>query len=275
MIVQNDWFDIKKISESGQCFRLVETGENKYRAIHLDKYLEIERVSDDTTIMHCSLDDYNNIWKDYFDLRDNDTYKMFLEKVSTYNGIGQDYIKKSVEDAKGIRILRQDKWEALISFIISQRNNIPRIADSIEKLSEHVGKCGKHNGINFYAFPTYADIINNRYIVCDIGFGYRDKYIITAAYTVSQYGIDYINSFSRAKQMYGVGDKVANCYCLYGLHQLDAFPIDTWMQKILDKEFNGGTSFLEHFRGYEGLLQQCMFYHERKVSGKLVTLRLK
>ena len=273
MIVQNNWFDIQKISESGQCFRLVKIGENKYRTIHLDNYLEIERVSDDTTILNCSLMDYNNIWKSYFDLDNNTTYQKFLETVDSYDGQGAEYIKQSIISAKGIRILKQDKWETLISFIISQRNSIPRIAKSVERLSEHLGVGGKHEKGYFFAFPTYSSILENPYIVSDLGLGYRDVYIIKAAKTVAQCGIESINSFNRAKQLYGIGDKVANCYCLYGLHQLDAFPIDTWVQKILDKEFNGSTEFLVHFKGYEGLLQQCMFYHERKVSNKLVTLK--
>lgn len=272
MIIQNDWFDIRKISESGQCFRIVKTGENRYRAIHLDKLIELERVSDDTTILDCSYDEYEQLWKDYFDLRDNYVYQEFKRLADEYVGIGEDYIKKSVENSRGIRILRQDRWETLISFIISQRNNIPRIAKSIESLADNIGKCGKHNNINFFAFPTCTSIIENRYIVSDLGLGYRDNYVISAANVVAQCGIDYINSFDRVKQLYGVGDKVANCYCLFGLHQLDAFPIDVWVQKIIDREFKGSTEFLNHFKGYEGLLQQCMFYHERKLSGKLVTL---
>lgn len=272
MIVQNDWFDIRKISESGQCFRVVKIGDNKYRAIHLDKFIELERVSDNTTILHCSYEDYEEVWKDYFDLRDNQVYKEFVSLVDSYTGIGEDYIKKSVEAATGIRILRQDKWEVLISFIISQRNSIPRIAKSVERLCENIGQGGKHNNVNFFAFPTYTSVLENKYVVSDLGLGYRDKYIISAADVVARCGIEYINSFDRAKQLNGVGDKVANCYCLYGLHKLDSFPIDIWVQRILDKEFNGSTEFLKHFKGFEGLLQQCMFYYERKLSGKLVVL---
>ena len=166
-----------------------------------------------------------------------------------------EYIRKAVEFSKGMVILRQEPFETLISFIISQRNNIPKIKNTIKRLKAVTTEGN--------AFPTPDDIIRKENDILTIGLGYRYDYVISASQVVKTQGINKIDSYNKALALYGVGKKVASCYSLYGLHNMNEFPIDVWIQRILDKEFSSSLEFLKDFKGYEGILQQCMFYYER------------
>ena len=164
-----------------------------------------------------------------------------------------NFLKAAYQFGNGIRILRQDLWEVIISFIISQNNNIPRIKRSIEKLCENNG--GK--------FPDVHDLQKLSFIDC--GLGYRDEYLRTIAKEWSDWDRRYPpQNYDEWKLLLkgfkGIGEKVANCICLFSLHYLDAFPVDTHIRKILDREYGGELPDWA-FGKYAGLFQQYLFYY--------------
>lgn len=267
-------FDIEKIALSGQCFRIKFIDKNKVRAITKDKYTEIEKINSNVYKFSCSEDDFENTWKHYFDLDNDSFYENYYQRVLDYKGFGHEFIFNASKSAFGMRILNQEPFETLISYIISQRNNIKRISGAVESLSNEIGEShtDEMTGKTFKSFPSCDDILSHPEVFDTVHLGYRDEYVKDASKYVKSYGISSLDTFDKAKDLNGVGDKVANCYCLYGLHQLDSFPIDIWMKRILADKFNNSTEFLSGFTGMEGLLQQMMFYYGRESQGKLVRL---
>lgn len=250
-ITQIDHMNLFQIANSGQCFRWQQINENTYRIPAFGKSLDISQNGEQFTLS-CDEDEWNQIWKLYFDV-DTD----YKEAEQMIMESGDEFLKRAYLFGNGLRILRQELWEVLISFIISQNNNIPRIKKSIEKI------CSESGG----NFPGWQELLEMD--LSDKGLGYRDKYIKCAAewYEGCLNGTVHIQdmSFETAKKTFmnikGVGGKVADCICLFGLHHLEAFPIDTHIKKILDREYGGdlpGWTASE----YAGLFQQYIFYYE-------------
>lgn len=269
----NNNFNIKQIADSGQCFRLRKLGQDgKYSVVSNGLYTEITQKSNEVEFS-CGNEDFENYWRHYFDLdADYSNYELAVNKL------GYKYIISAYEHSKGIRILNQEPFETLISFIISQRNNIPKIASTVDKLCRNWGekKIDTMNGKEYYCFPTPDRILDNKLeIQNSAGLGYRYDYIIGAATAVKNKGIAYYTdkstAYDRVIKLYGVGPKVANCYILFGVHDLSAFPIDKWMQEIIDERFNGCLD-LKEYRNIGGILQQYMFYFERSLQGKVAEL---
>ena len=267
MIVKEiQYFNLEQIAESGQCFRWMRLEQDRYRIIAFGKSLEISQDGDIISF-DCSEEDFNNIWYDYFDLGTD--YEGIIKDVNE-NDI---FLKKAVDAAGGIRILNQELWEMVISFVISQNNNIPRIKKSIEAVCKGIGK--QLNG-GIYCFPTFDEIKNSdKDVIRGAGLGYRDEYIIGLCEKYTQKMILDVAkdmSYEQALKYYmtfkGIGKKVANCICLFGLHQLDACPIDTWMQKIIDEEYNGEMPAWMQGE-YAGVYQQYAFYYKRYIEGKV------
>lgn len=176
-----------------------------------------------------------------------------------------DYLKTAAEYGSGMRILKQSFWEALISFVISQNNNIPRIKKSIELLCEKFGKPIEKYGMVRYSFPTAKDLENiSLDDLSDLGLGYRASYI---------YGICKRNSalimpnYDMLLAIPGIGKKVASCIMLFGAYDLTQFPIDTWMRKLLDEVYDGKFDTTP-YKGFEGFVQQLQFYYYRHLKGK-------
>ena len=171
----------------------------------------------------------------------------------------------------GIRILQQDLWEMIISFLISQQNNITRIKKCIENISREFGeKKESSTGAEYYAFPTaqaLASATEEQLRECNLG--YRAKYVLDTARKVffgdisleSIYDMTYKNARKELLNLYGVGEKVADCICLFGLHQLDAFPIDTHIRQALDAHYKRGFPN-RRYKGFRGVMQQYIFYYE-------------
>lgn len=262
-IKKPDYFNLAQIADSGQCFRFKKLLDNKYRIIYRDNYLEIEEDTD-RLIISCDEDTWNKVWIKYFDL-DID-YSKYADKIRNLDS-QYEYIKNAFEHSKGIRILRQDSFEMLISYIISQRNRIPKIASSVENLSEKFGRelRDRFTDKMFYSFPTENELPTNIRDYADIKLGYRDEYVASAVYNVRKYGIDFYDTLDKVKNLYGVGDKVANCYLLFGRHDITRFPVDVWIQRILDREFDGYLN-LNPFKEFAGIVQQYMFYYERTMN---------
>ncbi len=267
--ISSEYLDMRKIADSGQVFRFNKTDDGSYDLIANNKHLRIQKLIDNKDIntyeLDCSEEDYNKIWKDYFDM-DTD-YSIYTDDLDE-NDV---YLQKACEYSKGIRILRQDKWEMLVSFIISQRKSIPAIKSSIEKMAVNLGE---EIDDRIYAFPKPQEILSADDTVLETcGLGYRLPYIRAAARDVIENGVDLYDSdnlsdeelLEKLKEFKGVGVKVANCVLLFGYHRIGAFPIDVWVEKILNNHYDG-TFPMERYKGYAGVLQQYMFFYEREKS---------
>ena len=267
--LSSKYLDMRKIADSGQIFRFNKIGEEGYDLIAADKHLRIKKLIENgkanTYELDCSEKDYNEMWKEYFDM-DTD-YGIYTKNLDPED----EYLLKACEYSKGIRILRQDKWEMLISFIISQRKSIPAIKSSIEKLAKNFGTEIEKD---IYAFPKPEAILNaDDTLLETCGLGYRLPYIRAAARAVLEEGVDLYNLdnlsdeelVDKLKEFKGVGVKVANCVLLFAYHRIGAFPIDVWVEKILNNYYNGNFP-MERYKGYAGVLQQYMFFYEREMS---------
>lgn len=254
MIIYNDNLDLTQIANSGQCFRWVRVNNKVWKFPICD-------------IWHIAWHDENNhskihIAKENGSEADSDLVNDYFDADTDYRSIIREipqddlYLRDAAEQYSGIRILRQDLWEMIISFIISQNNNIPRIKKSIEKICNETG--GK--------FPTFNDIQDMD--LSDKGLGYRDKYIKDACnfYSNWDWFEEKLPSRNNLLEIYGVGNKVADCICLFGLHQLDSCPIDTWMKKIINTRYSGIQPKWMKSK-YVGIFQQYVFAYERSLYG--------
>lgn len=269
-ITIKDDFDLSKIADSGQCFRFNALGDG-YSATALDKNLFIKSLGNGEYELDCSKDEFDGFWKGYFDL--NLDYSSLRKRISKEE---DDYLFAAAEFGKGIRILRQDPWEMLISFIISQRKNIPAIKASIEKLCALAGDVIKEDadGNPIYSFPTperVAGLSLEQLSSCSLG--YRDKYVQKAAMDVASGAVD-LKAFESLDdkalmeellKLFGVGVKVANCEILFGYHRLDAFPKDVWINRVLENHYPNGFLF-DKYAPYNGIMQQYLFFYSRLSS---------
>jgi len=258
-------FNLSKTFECGQCFRWNTDEAGVYTGIAFGKVLKL-RCSGGNIIFTCSAEDFENIWCDYFDFTRN--YSDIRNLLCTDN-----FMKEATSYGTGIRILKQEKWETLCSFIISQNNNIPRIKKIIEVLCYTFGDKIIFENKPYYTFPPaqrLASLSINDLSV--LRCGYRTNYILSAAQsiagnTINLEALKALTPESAKKalmQLHGVGAKVADCTLLFGLHMLDSFPRDVWIERALlkfyDKEFNP-----QIFSPYAGIAQQYIFYYIRNI----------
>ncbi|MCR5153380.1 MAG: 8-oxoguanine DNA glycosylase [Lachnospiraceae bacterium] len=249
-------FDLKKTAESGECFRWREKEDGSFDIPAFGRLLNIKYISGNTYELSCSEEDWENIWFYYFDM------------TTDYEDIGKrimagkdDHLKEAYLLGRGIRILRQDLFEIIISFLISQNNNIPRIKKSIEALC----KGGK--------FPYPGEVSDDIFYKKETGLGYRADYLkemyeYTAAapeWLEKLKTLSYEEAVSELKSHKGIGPKVADCICLFGLHHIDAFPVDTHIKQLMAKYYKAGFD-LEACRGFAGIAQQYLFYYELKAE---------
>lgn len=262
LIIYNNFFNLEQIADSGQCFRMNRILENKYSVVACGKKLVLSQ-KENQIFFDCSDDDFENIWKGYFDLESD--YKIYSDAIK--NG-DDEYLKKAIEYGKGIRILNQEPWETLLSFIISQQMRIPRIRQLVEKIASSYGEEIEEN---YFIFPSAEKMKNvSESELMAIGFGYRAKYIVSAVEKVCNgdfdlnkpFHLDYESCREYLKTLTGVGNKVADCVSLFAYHKTNAFPIDTWMKKIIERHYKGSFDRTK-YKGYEGIVQQYMFYYER------------
>lgn len=260
-------FNIFNTFECGQCFRWNRIGEFSYIGVVRDKVIIVSQNSDVVTLKGITLSDFEDYFIDYFDLKlDYCKIKQELSKIN-------ETLRLACEYSSGIRILRQEPWETLCSFIISQNNNIPRIKSIIEKLCQNYGKKIYNNFFTFPAPEILANVAAEDFRA--LGCGFRDKYILDAAKKVASRLVDldklHILPIDEARRelikIKGVGPKVAECVLLYGIHRLEAFPIDVWMKKALAVLFNGYLP--GYFGAYAGIAQQYIFHYSRMNSKQL------
>lgn len=253
-------FDVGKIADSGQCFRLNRLDTGRFRLTALGKTLELRRCAD-AWALDCGRDDFESVWRPYFDL-DTD-YAAFRAAVPK----GDRYLQAAVEYGAGIRILRQDPWEMLVTFIISQRKNIPAIRSCVETLCLRYGE----NLGEGRAFPTAHQLAAaGEAALRGCALGYRAGYVLAAAEIVASGRLDLAGLAAQTddgllealKTVPGVGVKVANCVSLFGYHRIAAFPRDVWINRVIEAEYRGSFP-LERYEGFAGVIQQYLFYYAR------------
>nr|WP_330382185.1 DNA glycosylase [Mediterraneibacter massiliensis] len=264
--VPNHHFRIDQICGSGQCFRLDRVEDRIYEVIAGEKYLKIKQYPDKTSF-YCTEKEYTCFWKMYFDL--DVCYETYIESIDK----GDTYLSKAAAFGEGIRILRQDVWEMIVSFILSQQNNIPRIKQLIRILCEQCGEERRSpEGRVYYTFPTAERLSEvEESTFREWKLGYRSRYLQETARAVAEgkvrlsdlSGMEYETAKKELMKLCGIGAKVADCICLFALHKLDAFPVDTHIQKVLEREYKKGFPF-ERYRGYAGVMQQYIFYYDLK-----------
>lgn len=261
LTIETNYLDLDKIAESGQCFRWHKVGEREYIIPAFGKELHIKQDGPEGVFeFDCSPEEYEEIWKDYFDLGTD--YSQYAEALRIQPV--PRYLYEAEQAARGIRILKQDLWEVIVSFTVSQNNNIPKIKNCIERMCERYG-----------GFPDAHQIEAGGMFGLDgLGLGYRQQYILAAAILFDTdvekelKSLDYGEAMKHLTRWLGVGPKVANCICLYGLGHKEAFPRDVWIKRIEAEHFDGHFPE-EDFPGFAGVLQQYIFFYERsRKNGK-------
>jgi N-glycosylase/DNA lyase len=258
-------FSIDEIANSGQCFRMFKISSDTWRVIAFDRSLCIHQEENFTHVFECSRKEFDEIWFNYFDMQ-----RDYGKIKGNIRASGDPYLIAAINYGYGIRILRQDLWEIIVTFLISQRNNIPRIRKIIAKLCEPYGN----------HFPT-PNILAN-YTENDfesLGLGYRSKYLrnITRSALKGDLNFDTLrkmncqDAIGFLKCFSGIGDKVANCIALFGLHRVEAFPIDVWIRRIIEDEYDGNFD-INRFSGYAGIVQQYMFFRQRSLRSRSTTI---
>lgn len=267
-----DDFDLEKTASCGQCFRAKPLDDGFFRFLSGDYVIYIKETGDYQFSVSCSKEEWKEIWIRYFDL--NRSYKnLYLEEREKH-----DYVRRAMDCGRGIRILRQDPWEMLVTFIISQRKSIPAISKSVEALAEKYGHRIQTDREIIYSFPTpeeMADASVDDLKECSLG--YRVPYIYDAVQKVTSgsLNLDKIAEYSdeelfqELQTVNGVGKKVANCICLFGYGRMARVPVDVWIARAVDEDCCGEDPFLL-FEGNAGIIQQYVFYY-KKSSENLLT----
>lgn len=264
--------DLEQIAASGQCFRM-EPKDRGYCVTAGARYLEIEKEEDtgDLFRLSCSQEEWDCFWRGYFDLETD--YGAAKAAIDPEDG----YLKAAAEKGWGIRILRQDLWEMILTFIISQRNNIPRIRRCTELLCRRWGKKMENfRGEEYFAFPQPEDLAEaseEDFRACNLG--YRAVYIRETVRMVNEgefsleklWGLNHEGARDALMELKGVGIKVAECVCLFGLHHMAAFPVDTHIAQALKNHYPQGFPF-ERYGSLSGILQQYIFFYELGKNGK-------
>lgn len=269
-------FDARAIFTCGQAFRWYEEKDGSFTTVHLGRVLNVLNEDNRVVFKGTNLEEFKEIWLDYFDLNTN--YKEIRKTLS-----GNEILVNAMEYGKGIRILNQNHFEMLISFIISANNMIPRIKKSIEVISMRYGKfiCEDENR-KYYSFPTVEELSNAT--VEDLRefakVGFRDKRIFDTVNMILNDKID-LNSFESLEtdilreellKFSGVGNKVADCIMLFSYKRGEVFPVDVWIKRVMEKLFIKQETPVKKiakeanriFGKYAGYAQQYLFYYGRE-----------
>ena len=267
-------FSLKHIFDCGQCFRFNLTDEGNYEGVVFGRVLRTSQQGDRVTIYDMSLNEFEERYTSFFAL--DEDYEHYKEILNT-----DEIISHAIEVGSGIRILKQDLFETIISFIISQNNNIPRIKKNIEALSKQFGKKLEYGSEIRYAFPTaeklhQADIED----YSELKLGYRQEYIANCANDIVSGKLNLtelsLADTETARKMLlsvkGIGGKVADCILLFGLNRYEVCPHDVWVKRIFQTRYN--LEKVSEKTGYDfasakwgncmGIAQQYLFYSERE-----------
>ena len=276
-----DSFELKDIFDCGQCFRWNIQEDDSYTGVFSNNVINVKKERNKIIFTGICEKDIKSTIEFYFDLnRDYEKIKRQLSKID-------DNMRKSIEYGKGIRILNQDLWETIISFIISANNNIPRIKGIIERLSEKYGEKIEWDGKNYYTFPKPEQLKNvtvQEYR--SLGLGFRDVRLYETTKMILDKEVDLElmknnkNTLEVREQLLrlsGVGPKVADCILLFStLKRFEVFPIDVWVRRVMNDLYIKNEDetkvnkkqiekiAVEKFGSLAGLAQQYLFYWRRE-----------
>ncbi len=264
IITVQDDFDLHKIAYSGQCFRVSSRENDTYRFITKEHVLYIKKVGEGAYDVSASNEEWDTIWCPYFDFQRN--YANIRSHIHTQDS----FMYKASEFGKGIRILRQDPWEMIITFIISQRKNIPAIKKAVEEISTAFGTKVKTPYEVIYAFPEATTLFEQMTHTNgqSLKLGYRLPYVEDAIkqVTTNPIVLDKIHRASTEegrnilKNIHGIGNKVADCILLFAYGRTEIAPIDTWINKVIEINYNGLNPF-PTYKDAAGIMQQYAFYY--------------
>ena len=266
--------DPDKTFDCGQCFRFEKVNnsrhESEWAGVAFGRRVSFAKDGESLIIYNSTEEEFQKIWRSYLDL-DTDYAAIDRDILSRSDS---EALKNAVAYGHGIRILRQEPWETVCSFIISQNNNIPRIKKIIRALSERAGE--RIDGTDEFAFPTACAVeaLGEKELF-DLKTGFRAKYIYDAAKRVTEGDVDLLSiplmpTEDGAKDLCtikGIGPKVAACALLFGFGKYDAFPVDVWIKKAIVKYFPGEFD-ASRLGEYAGVAQQYLFYYERYLGGE-------
>jgi N-glycosylase/DNA lyase len=269
-------FDPEHIFECGQAFRWDREEDGSYTVVAHGRVINVDSFDKNVIIKNTDNEDFEKIWKNYFDLESD-----YLKIQSTFND--DDIMKKAIKYGRGIRVLNQEPFETMISFMVSANNRIPQIKKSIGLISKYYGKkIGEINGVEYFSFPTPEALANAKpedlREYCRVGF--RDERIVKTSKLIwnGTYDINTFMNMSREEvrknliELPGIGPKIADCILLFAFKKKDSFPVDVWIKRVMEtlyfgKEVNKNlVSELgrEKFGEYAGVAQQYLFYYGRE-----------
>lgn len=268
-VLIDDDFDLSKIAWSGQCFRAGAIDDaGTYHFIAGDRVLELHQLESTGEYgagkyeVSCDAEEWEGFWHRYFDLDRN--YKAIRESAYGRN----EFVDRCIDCGAGLRVLNQQPWEMLVTFIISQRKSMPAIASAVEALCTRFGKPipGHENAHAFPAPETLAAAEETDLKTCSLG--YRVSYVRSAAQMVAAGEIQLQELaelsdeelFEELQRIHGVGKKVANCVCLFGYGRCSMVPVDVWIERAINEDCAGVDPFAQ-FGANAGIIQQYVFYY--------------
>ena len=275
-------FNLKYTLECGQCFRWNKIYEDDKKVTYIgvikDRVIKISEQDDKLYVSSSNMDKLEEIITEYFDL--NTDYKQIESVVSKID----KNVNMAVKNSTGIRILNQDFFEMVISYIISANNNIPRISRSINEISKRYGKEIIFENNKYYLFPTLEDLLKvteEEFKSCGVGF--RARYLKNTVKAINENKINFeymmkldtICAKTELMKMQGIGPKVADCILLFSLNRKEVFPIDVWVERVMSKiyfkDLKGKVSKKDiinysnnNFKEYAGIVQQHLFFNIRE-----------
>ena len=272
-----EYFNTEAVFDCGQAFRFLPVEgtahECEYGGVAFGRYISVAQDGDTLTLYGATKEDLEKIWIPYLGL----DFDIDAARKDILSRSDNPALREAVEYGKGIRILRQEKWETLCSFIISQNNNIPRIRGLIGTVSTALGNPIETSLGVMYSFPTPEAIVEAGVdALREMKFGFRAPYIYDAAMKVASGEIDLeavasapttAEAAEALMKIKGVGPKVAACTLLFGFDRTDAFPVDVWVKRVIEKYFPAPFDAAS-LGAYAGLAQQYLFYYERYLGGQ-------
>ena len=290
MVEGVELFDVSKVFDCGQCFRFDpvkdSAHETEFAGCAFGKYVSLAQDGDKLYVYNATVEEYEDLWSSFLGL-DRD-YCEINENILSLSK--NPALADAVRLSSGIRILKQDEWEAICSFIISQNNNIPRIKKLVAALCRacgdridvsgmegHIANAHREQEGHFYSFPSPERVLTLGISgLSELKMGFRAKYIFDAAEKMvnAELDLDFLESANTEEcvkhlcTVKGIGPKVACCALLFGFAKLDAFPVDVWIKKVVLKYFD--ENFDPASLGeYAGIAQQYLFYYERYLQSKI------
>ena len=253
--------DLEQTLDCGQSFRWKKQNDGSFKGVAYNKSVSMNMQGDTLYIDNATEEDFEKIWKNYLDL-DLD-YGKIRKDISKIHPV----LKDAAKYAPGIRILQQEPYEALCTFIISQNNNIKRIKGIVERLCESFGEQLPDGEYTFPKAEVIAQLTEED--LSPLRAGFRNKYIIDGAKKVASGEVNldicktlpYEEARAELMKIKGVGVKVADCTLLFGMHRIEAFPVDVWMRRAMEKLFPDMKA--EDFGKYAGIAQQYIFHYSR------------